>query len=272
MPPACQRTIKMMLWRGTARCLYSARATINLSGGTSMTTETLDYRHGDTLCRGYLARPKAAGPRPGIVIFHEAPGLNEHVKMRADMLAELGFVALGADMYGGGTVAKDGDEAMRLMANVREDPAHLRGRARAAFDALAAQPNVDTKRLAATGYCFGGFTALELARSGAPLAGVVSFHGLLATPKPAASGAIKGRILVCTGSADPLVPADQVIAFEKEMSEAGVDWQVITYGGAKHAFTNRHSDALGRPGFGYQPDADRRSWAAMQTHFGEIFA
>ncbi|MGE5145131.1 MAG: dienelactone hydrolase family protein [Candidatus Eiseniibacteriota bacterium] len=222
--------------------------------------------------RGYLARPDGAGPRPGIVVFHEAPGLNDNVVRRANMLAELGFVALGADMYGGGTVAKDGDEAMRLMGTLRENTELLRGRARAALDALAAQPGVDQKRLAATGYCFGGYTALELARSGAPLAGVVSFHGLLATQKPAASGAVKGKILVCTGAADPLVPADQVIAFEKEMTAAAVDWQVITYSGAKHAFTNRASDALNRPGFGYQEAADRRSWAAMRAHFGEIFA
>ena len=237
-----------------------------------MTTQTLDYRHGDTLCRGYLARPDGAGMRPGIVIFHEAPGLNDNVRRRANMLAELGFVALGADMYGGGTVARDGDEAMRLMGTLREDTALLRARARAALDALAAQANVDKKRIAATGYCFGGFTALELARSGAPLAGVVSFHGLLTTEKPAASGAIKGKILACTGAADPLVPADQVLAFEREMTEAGVDWQVITYSGAKHAFTNPAADALNRPGFGYQEAADRRSWAAMRAHFAEIFA
>ena len=237
-----------------------------------MTTETLDYRHGSTHCRGYLATPAGAGPRPGIVIFHEAPGLNEHVKRRATMLAELGFIALGADMYGGSTVAKDGDEAMRLMGTLRENTDLLRGRARAALDALAAQSGVDQKCLAATGYCFGGFTALELARSGAPLAGVVSFHGLLATQKPATPGAVKGKILVCTGSEDPLVPADQVVAFEREMSEAKVDWQVITYSGAKHAFTNPMADALNRPGFGYQEAADRRSWAAMRAHFAEIFA
>jgi dienelactone hydrolase len=236
-----------------------------------MTTETLEYRHGDTVSRGYLARPKASGPRPGIVIFHEAPGLNDNVKRRAGMLAELGYVALGADLYGGGTVAKDGDEAMRLMGILREDTALLRGRARAALDALAEQKGVDRGRLAAIGYCFGGFTALELARSGAPLVGVVSFHGLLGTGKAAVAGAVKGKILACTGAADPLVPADQVVAFEREMAEAGTDWQVITYGGAKHAFTNPAADALNRPGFGYHPDADRRSWAAMRAFFGEVF-
>jgi dienelactone hydrolase len=237
-----------------------------------MATQTLEYRHGDTRSLGYLARPDGAGLRPGIVIFHEAPGLNDNVRRRANMLAELGFVALGADMYGGGTVAKDGDEAMRLMGTLRDNTDLRRGRARAALDALSAQPNVDKRCLAATGYCFGGFTALELARSGAPLAGVVSFHGLLTTQQPAKPGAIKGKILVCTGSADPLVPADQVVAFEREMSEASVDWQVVTYSGAKHAFTNPMSDALGRPGFGYQEAADRRSWAAMRAHFAEIFA
>ncbi|HEX7005602.1 MAG TPA: dienelactone hydrolase family protein [Alphaproteobacteria bacterium] len=236
-----------------------------------MTTQTLDYRHGDTACRGHLVLPQASGARPGIVIFHEAPGLNDNVKRRAAMLAELGYVALGADMYGGGTVAKDGDEAMRLMGGLREDTPLLRARARAALDALAARPEVDRGRLAAIGYCFGGFTALELARSGAPLAGVVSFHGLLGTQQPAKPGAIKGKILACTGAADPLVPADQVVAFQREMSEAGVDWQVVAYGGAQHGFTNPAADALNRPGFGYQEAADLRSWAAMRTFFGEIF-
>jgi dienelactone hydrolase len=236
-----------------------------------MTTQALEYRDGDVTCRGYLAYNEGRDRRPGIVICHEAPGLDEHVKMRAEMLAELGYVALAADLYGNGVVAKGSSEAMALMGPLREDLASLRRRARAGLDALAAQPRVDPQHLAAIGYCFGGLTVLELARSGAPVAGVVSFHGLLETKTPQDARNIKGKVLVCTGSDDPLVPPDHVLGFEREMSGAGVDWQVITYGGAKHAFTNRNADRVGMPALAYNQAADQRSWIAMRDFFTEIF-
>ncbi len=235
-----------------------------------MKTQVHEYDGGGTQSRGYLTLPDKTGKRPGVLVVHEAPGLDDHAKRRAEMLAGLGYVALAADLYGGGIVGK-GEKALELMAPLRDNPDVLRRRMRAAFDELAKVASVDDKRLAAIGYCFGGMSVLELARSGAPAAGVVSFHGLLKTQRPAAAGEIKAKILVCTGSADPIVPAEQVVEFETEMIKAGTDWQVITYGGAKHAFTNTAADSLPMPGFGYSPSADARSWLAMQNFFAEIF-
>jgi dienelactone hydrolase len=202
-----------------------------------MKAQVHKYDGGGVRSHGYLALPDKTGARPGVLVVHEAPGLDDHAKRRADMLAGLGYVALAADLYGGGVVGK-GEQALKLMAPLRDDSDLLRRRMRAAFDELAKVSSVDNKKLAAIGYCFGGMSVLELARSGAPAAGVVSFHGLLKTQRPASAGEVKAKILVCTGSADPIVPAEQVVDFEKEMIKAGTDWQVITYGGAKHAFTN----------------------------------
>jgi dienelactone hydrolase len=236
-----------------------------------MKTQTLDYKYEGITLRGYLASPDGSERRPGVLIFHEAPGCDDHVKRRAGMLAELGYVALAVDMYGEGKVAGSGPEALALMNEVKGDVPKFQGRLRAAYDALVARPNVNPRQLAAIGYCFGGYCVLELARSGAQLAGAVTFHGLLATENPAVAGKIKPKILVCTGAEDPLVPAAQVAGFEQEMTKAGVDWQVNIYSGAKHAFTNTAADQIPMPGFGYQPAADRRSWAAMRGLFSEVF-
>jgi dienelactone hydrolase len=234
-----------------------------------MKIETLTYSSGETKFHGYLADPEGSGRRPGVLVAHEAPGLNDHPKRRARMLAELGYVALAVDMYGNGRVAGKGEDAQQLMAPLREDVPRLRRHVRAGFDALAALPNVDPKRLGAMGYCFGGLAVLELARMGAPLAGVVSFHGILATKTPEDAKNITAKILVCTGAEDPLVPPDQVAAFSAEMTKAGVDWQVITYGGAKHAFTN--PEANRPPVLQYDAAADARSWEAMRSHWFELF-
>jgi dienelactone hydrolase len=234
-----------------------------------MKIETLTYSSGETKFHGYLADPEGSGRRPGVLVAHEAPGLNDHPKRRARMLAELGYVALAVDMYGNGRVAGKGEDAQQLMAPLREDVPRLRRHVRAGLDALAALPNVDPKRLGAMGYCFGGLAVLELARMGAPLAGVVSFHGILATKTPEDAKNITAKILVCTGAEDPLVPPDQVAAFSAEMTKAGVDWQVITYGGAKHAFTN--PEANRPPVLQYDAAADARSWEAMRSHWFELF-
>lgn len=233
-----------------------------------MKIEALNYSDGTTNFIGYLADPEGSGRRPGILVVHEAPGLNDHPKRRARMLAELGYVALAADLYGNGKIAKP-EETQQMMGALREDPARLRRHARAGLDALAKLPQVDDKRLGAMGYCFGGLTVLELARTGAPLAGVVSFHGILSTKNPEEAKNVKGKILVCTGADDPLVPPEQVAAFQKEMTAAQVDWQVVTYGGAKHAFTN--PDANRPPALQYNAAADARSWDAMQTFWFEVF-
>jgi dienelactone hydrolase len=236
-----------------------------------MKAQVHQYDGGGVASRGYLALPDQQGKRPGILVVHEAPGLDTHPKRRAEMLAELGYVALAVDLYGKGVVGDGPEEAFALMGPLREDPDLLRGRVRAGLNALAALPAVEDTQLGAIGFCFGGMSVLELARSGAPLAGVVAFHGLLETKRPAAAGEIKAKILVCTGGADPLVPAEQVERFRREMVGAGADLQIITYANAKHSFTNTAAETVPLQGFGYSHSADTRSWAAMQTFFKEVF-
>lgn len=237
-----------------------------------MEMRAFPYPAADIEAVGYLARPEGSGQRPGIVVVHEGPGLDEHAKLRTRMLAGLGFVALAADLHGDGHVAASHDEVMALVGALREGRDVLRARAGAAVDALRAFDGVDPDRIAAIGYCFGGMTVLELARGGARLAGVVSFHGLLDAAAPTRQGTIAAKVLVCTGAEDHLVPPEQVLAFEREMTDAGADWQVVTYGGARHAFTNRiEGERLAPLGFGYHEQADRRSWNAMRLFLEELF-
>jgi dienelactone hydrolase len=191
--------------------------------------------------------------------------------MRVEKLAEAGYVALAIDMYGQGIRPKTPEECGKQAGIYRGDRALMRARARAGLDELLKNPLVDPSRVAAIGYCFGGGVALELARSGAPLAGVVSFHGNLDTPNPDDARQIKGKILVCHGADDPFVTAEQVTAFEKEMRDAKVDWQLIKYGNAVHSFTRPDSGDDPSKGAAYNAAADRRSWAAMLAFFGEIF-
>ena len=237
-----------------------------------MATKGLDYRDGSVTCKGYLAYDeKRMGSRPGVVLFPEAFGIGEHVMERARRLAALGYIALAADPYGDGATAKDLPHAIELMGGVRGDYNKWRARARAALDALAAQPNVDGGKLAAIGYCFGGSTALELGRSGAPLGAIVSFHGGLECPRPEDSAHIKARVLVCTGADDPMIPTSQVATFEEQMRKTKVDWQVHAYGGTVHSFTNPDSNKLGNPALAYNPVADKRSWDSMIELFTEAF-
>lgn len=237
-----------------------------------MKNETIDYRVRDQVFRGYLAyNAPAAGRRPGVLVVHEAWGLGDHVRQRANRLAELGFVALAADMFGEGKQATETAEGLQWTRALRANVDAIRERIRAAFDTLAARAEVDPARIACIGYCFGGTTSLELARSSAPVAGIVSFHGGLETTKPAEPGAVKAKILVCTGADDPFIPPPQVEAFTQEMTRAGADFQVIIYGGAAHSFTNPAADARGVKGLGYNKSADERSWNAMLAFFKEIF-
>ena len=234
--------------------------------------EAMEYRHGDTVLQGYLVyRNDVKGRRPGVLVVHEWYGLGKYPKARADKLAELGYVAFALDMYGKGILAEDNERAAQLSGVYKEDRKLMRGRARAGLDVLRKHDLVDTDRVAAIGYCFGGTTALELARSGAELAGVVSFHGGLSTPVPADAKNIRGKVLVLHGSDDPLVGQQEVLAFQDEMRQAGVDWQMNTYGGAVHSFTNPEAGKNPLEGVAYNEKADRRSWDAMQRFFAEIF-
>jgi dienelactone hydrolase len=237
-----------------------------------MKTENLQYKDGDVNLHGYVAYDdKVSGKRPGILVMPEAFGLGPHAKQRAERIAQLGYVALAGDPYGNGIVAKNLQEAMQHAGPLREDAAKFRQRGRAALDTLAKLPQVDSSKLAAIGFCMGGTFGLELVRDGAPLSGVVSFHGGLETKKPAAPGAIKAKLLVCTGADDPFVPLTQVNAFAEEMIKSGADWQVHAYGGTVHSFTNPDAASAGVPGLAYNKLADERSWNAMTFFFKEIF-
>ena len=238
-----------------------------------MRTETVEYRDGSVVLKGYLAYDdQTENKMPGVLVMPEAFGLGVNAKRRADRLAALGYVAVIVDPYGNGVETTDLQEAIKLATELMGDPAKFRARGRAGLEKLASLPQVDASRLAVIGYCMGGTFALELARDGAPVKGVVSFHGNLATQKAAESGKTKGKVLVCHGAEDPFVPQETVDAFEKEMTEAGVDWQLIAYGGVVHSFTNPNAASVGNPGIAYNQSADERSWAAMRDFFNEIFA
>jgi dienelactone hydrolase len=237
-----------------------------------METHDIDYRAEAVNLRGYLAFDEtAAGPRPGVLVFHEGVGLGEFAMARARMLAELGYVALAADMFGDRRRARNLQEVVKLVGDLRNEPEKLRARGSAALTTIAALPQVDANRMGAIGFCFGGSVVLELARDGADLRAAVSFHGVLATRMPAASGKVKASVLVCTGADDPLAPPEQVKAFEDEMRGAGVrDWQVISYGNTLHGFTNPAADGSMMRSALYSAQADRRSWASMRSLFDEV--
>ncbi len=233
-----------------------------------------EYFDGDQRCLGVLALPDPArfpGKRVGIVAVHEAWGLGKQVQRRVKMLADLGYVALAADIFGDRYIPKDPPDGMARIGQWLGDRPALRRRAAAAVTALKAHPLCDG-RIGVIGYCFGGSTALEVARAGTPdVLGVVSFHGALPTDMPAEKGAIKARVLACHGAEDPLVPHEALVDFLKEMAAAGADCQTICYTGACHSFTNPDADGSINPGIHYEEKADRRSWVAMQTHFNEVF-
>ena len=235
-------------------------------------TELVEYKQGDVVLQGYVAYDEAVtGKRPGVLVIHDWMGVSDDTKMRAEMLAKLGYVALTADIYGKGVRPKNSQEASAEAGKFYQDRALLRARAKAGLDFLMSRPEVDPTRLAVMGYCFGGGASLELAMSGAPLKGVVTFHGSLTTPTPDDAKNIKGKVLVLHGADDPYVKQADVTAFMDEMRKAGVDWELVQYSGAVHAFTIRGAGSDNSKGAAYNPEADRRSWQAMKDFFEEIF-
>lgn len=235
----------------------------------------VDYKAGETTLKGYIAYDDAVkGPRPGVLVVHEWWGHNDYARKRADMLAALGYVALAVDMYGDGRTAAHPDDAGKFAGEVMKNTAAGEARFRAGSDFLRAQPQTDTNRIAAIGYCFGGAVVLHMARIGEPLVGVASFHGNLSTQKPAGKGAVRARVLVCHGEDDILVPPEQVKTFENEMTDAGARFKVILYKGAKHSFTNPDADKFARDfnlPVGYDEDADQQSWSDMKAFLREAF-
>jgi dienelactone hydrolase len=250
-----------------AALLVSARAEI--------VTKSVEYKEGDTTLEGWLAyesgttRPQET--RPAVLIVHQWKGLGNYEKMRAEMLAKMGYVVFACDIYGKGIRPTSMQDAAAQAGKYKGDRALLRKRVQAGLDTLLNQKGVDAKRVAAIGYCFGGTTVLELARSGADVGGVVSFHGGLGTPTPEDAKSIKAKVLALHGADDPNVPPAEVAAFEKEMRDAKVDWQLVAYGNAVHSFTDKNAGNDNSKGAAYNEKADRRSWEAMKDLFAEIF-
>jgi dienelactone hydrolase len=239
-----------------------------------MTAEILTYEaDGLTMESHLFVGEGPSGKRPGILVFPEAFGLGPHAISRAERLAGMGYVALACDLHGEGKIIEGLDAVMAVIGPMMQDPTATRARAKGGLEALLARPEVDGSKVAAIGYCFGGTMALELARSGAPIAGAAGFHSGLATAVPGDAANIKGKVLVCIGADDPGIDAAQRAAFEAEMRAGGVDWQMNVFGGVVHSFTNPAADRLGRPEFArYDAKADARSWEDLQDFFGEIFA
>lgn len=236
-------------------------------------THRVSYEHGDLPLEGYIAYdPSRQGKRPGVLVIHEWWGLNEYPRRRARQLAGMGYVAFAADMYGHGTVAETPKQASELANTLRSDRSVMRARAARGLAELQNHRLVDASRTAAIGFCFGGGCVLELARGGADLQGVVSFHGNLDTPNPEMTETPKASVLVCHGAADPHVPSEDVEAFRKEMHACGADWQLVMYGGAVHAFTNPDSGDDPSTGAAYDPAAAKRAWRHMQQFFDEVLA
>ena len=232
---------------------------------------SLQYMAEGMASQGFLAMPKkTTGKVPGVIIVHDWMGPSEFTEKKAKEVAELGYVAFAADIYGKGNSPKNMKEAAEIATKYKNDRKLLRAKVIAAMEELKKVPSVDPKRIVVMGYCFGGTTALELARSGADIAGVVSFHGGLSNPTPADAKNIKGKALIMHGAIDPYVPADEVAAFQKEMNEAGVDYQFIAYSGAVHAFAVPGAGNDPKVGAAYNATADRRSWDEFKHFMNEV--
>lgn len=245
-----------------------------LSGSVSavMHQDPVSHMDGDVELKGYIYWDDAfAGQRPGILVIHEWWGLNDYAKLRAEMLAETGYVAFAADMYGDGKMTREADEARGWMQQITANVDAWQRRAELALTQLEAHPKVDPEKLAAIGYSFGGATVMQLAYLGADLDGVVSVYGSLPPASPEQAAKIKPRVLVAHGDADSFVPSERIVAFKKALSDASVDWEMDVYGGARHGFSNPYADGYGMDGLAYQEEADRRSWMRMLAFFEELF-
>jgi dienelactone hydrolase len=228
------------------------------------------YNDGNLELRGEVYRPTVAPNGGAILVVHEADGIGGNVRKHCQTLAELGYTAAAADLHGHGRVL-EGAEMRAALEAFRADPARLRRRVGAGLDALLGLDGVQANRTAAIGFCFGGTAVLELARSGAALAAVASFHGLLTTDAPARPGEVRARVLAATGARDPLVPIEDVLAFQREMSDAGADWHLLIHGRALHSYTNHAVGELSDPRMAYDPIAHRLSLAALHRFLAEAF-
>lgn len=233
-------------------------------------TRSVDYREGDTLLKGYLAYDDALeGPRPGVLVVHEWWGLNDYAKSRARDLAKAGYVALAIDMYGDGKTTRDPKQAGAWAGHLRGTPL-MRQRAKAGYETLIGMDMVDADRVGAIGFCFGGTTVLELAYSGLPVDGVVSFHGGLTIPSDQDLADMTASVLVLHGAEDGFIKPETIDEFQATLSAADIDWHMVYFGGAVHSFSNPAADEVGIEGIAYDEAAARRSWRHMLDFFDEV--
>lgn len=250
--------------------VFSVCGVFAVAATAAVKHEMIEYKEGDLLLAGYMAYDDASSAkRPGVLIVHSWTGLNKQARNTADELARLGYVAFALDMYGKGVYTEDPQEAAQRSGALKADVPALRRRALAGLEVLRNFRLTDSGKLAAIGYCFGGTTALEIARSGEPIQGVISFHGGLSTPNPAEANNIKCKVLALHGADDPAVPPEEVHAFEKEMRDAKANWELVSYGGAVHSFTD--PDANRPPVSLYHEQSAKRAWTRMLQFFDEIF-
>lgn len=244
----------------------------SVTAESAVQTKSVEYQDGETTLTGHLYWDDATEEkRPGVMLVHEWWGLNDYAKKRAHMLAELGYVAFAADMYGDGHVTDKPEQAKTWMQEVTADVEGWRDRALLGVEQLKASGMVSGDNFAAVGYCFGGATVLQMSYANAPLKGVVSFHGALPAAPEESKGLIGPQILVLHGQADTFVAPEVVTNFRNKLEEAGAVWEMNTYGGARHGFTNPDAAAFGIENLVYDKRADERSWARMQAFFGELF-
>jgi len=259
----------MKLFTATMLSLISS-----LPASAKLVTQMVDYSdEKGTALQGYVAYDDSdSGPRPCVIVVHDWRGLTDTTKTRADMLAKLGYIAFAADIYGKGVHPQSVPEYGKEAGIYKSDRALYRERARAAYQALLKQPLVDPTRIAAIGYCFGGTGVIEMARDGLDLKGVVSFHGGLDSSPLSPGAAIKAKVLALCGADDPFEKPEDMKAFEQQLRDNNVDYQIVSYGHAVHAFTDPGVDALHLDGAKYNASADKRSWQAMRDFFDELFS
>jgi dienelactone hydrolase len=248
---------------------------MNSTTQAEIRSEVVNYQVAGQPFQGYLSYDDAiTGKRPGVLVVHEWWGHNAYARKRADMLAAMGYTAFALDMYGTGKLAEHPDDAQKFMQATLANMSVAEARFNTAMDLLQQQPTVSSNKIAAIGYCFGGGTVLHMARVGTDLAGVISFHGSLATKKLAQSGQVKAKILVLNGADDPFVTPEQIAALKQEMQSAGADLEFVNYPGVKHSFTNPSADDLGKRfkmPLAYNAEADKNSWQRMQVFLEQVF-
>jgi dienelactone hydrolase len=242
------------------------------SAEAAVQTKTVNYKHGDLECRGFLAWDDAVeGKRPGVLVVHEWWGLDEYARSRAQQLASLGYVAFACDMYGEGKIAEHPADAQKMAAAVRKNVEDWRKRAMAALDVLKSQPQCDGGKLAAIGYCFGGSTALQLAYGGGAVQAVATFHAALPAPTPEEAKAAKARMLICHGAADSFIPEAAIKSFREALDKGGAKYEFVSYPGVVHSFTVPGADSRNLPGMKYDKQADEDSWSRLTKLLKEQF-